>query len=91
MFSFSVKLFLTNVFTQINTNIFSVLLGRFYDARQVGFYSQGNKWQGMGNTFISGMINSVAQPVLVSVGMTCAGKGMCLGKWSVLAPLYPFL
>ena len=68
MFSFSVKLFLTNVFTQINTNIFSVLLGRFYDARQVGFYSQGNKWQGMGNTFISGMINSVAQPVLVSVG-----------------------
>ena len=45
-----------------------VLLGRFYDARQVGFYSQGNKWQGMGNTFISGMINSVAQPVLVSVG-----------------------
>lgn len=37
-------------------------------ARQVGFYSQGNKWQGMGNTFISGMINSVAQPVLVSVG-----------------------
>lgn len=68
MFSFSVKIFLTNIFTQINTNIFSVLLGRFYDARQVGFYSQGNKWQGMGNTFISGMINSVAQPVLVSVG-----------------------
>ena len=68
MFSFSVKIFLTNVFTQINTNIFSVLLGKFYDARQVGFYSQGNKWQGMGNTFISGMINSVAQPVLVSVG-----------------------
>lgn len=68
MFSFSVKIFLTNIFTQINTNIFSVLLGKFYDARQVGYYSQGNKWQGMGNTFISGMINSVAQPVLVSVG-----------------------
>lgn len=68
MFSFSVKIFFTNIFNQINANIFSVLLGKFYDARQVGFYSQGNKWQGMGNSFISGMINSVAQPVLVSVG-----------------------
>ncbi len=68
IFPFSVKIFLTNIFTQINSNIFSVLLGKFYDAKQVGFYSQGYKWQGMGNTFISGMINNVAQPVFVSVG-----------------------
>ena len=63
MFSFSVKLFLTNVFTQINNNIFSVLLGRFYSANQVGYYSQGNKWMTMGVSVICGMINSVAQPI----------------------------
>ena len=63
MFSFSVKLFLTNVFTQINNNIFSVLLGRFYSANQVGYYSQGNKWMTMGGSVICGMINSVAQPI----------------------------
>ena len=67
LFGFSVKLFLTNLFIQVNTNIVSVLLGRLYDARQVGYYSQGYKWMGMGNTFLSGMINSVAQPVLVEV------------------------
>lgn len=67
IFSFSVKLFLTNIFIQINSNIFSVLLGKLYNATQVGFYAQGNKWMGMGNSLLSGMINSVAQPVLVEV------------------------
>lgn len=65
MFSFSVKLFFTNIFIQINNNVFSVLLGRFYSATQVGYYSQGYKWMGMGHSMIGGMINSVAQPVLV--------------------------
>lgn len=68
MFTFSIKLFFTNIFNQINSNIFSVLLGRFYGAVQVGYFSQGVKWQGMGNSFVSGMINSVVQPVLVMVG-----------------------
>lgn len=67
MFSFSVKLFFTNIFMQVNNNVFSVLLGRLYNATQVGYYTQGYKWMSMGNTFLSGMINSVAQPVLVEV------------------------
>lgn len=67
MLSFSLKLFLTNIFWQINTNIFSVLLGKFYDPKQVGYYSQGNKWMTMGSTIISGMINGIAQPVLVQI------------------------
>lgn len=67
MLSFSVRLFFTNVFQQINGNIFSVLLGRFYNATSLGFYSQGQKWAGMGNLLIVGMINSVSQPVFVNV------------------------
>ena len=67
MFSFSIKLFLTNIFWQINTNIFSVLLGKFYNPKQVGYYSQGNKWTVMGSTVIVGMINSIAQPVLTQM------------------------
>ena len=65
MFRFSSKLIVTNVFTQISNNIFSVILGKFYSPRQLGFYSQGQKWMGMGNSFVGGMINGVAQPVLV--------------------------
>lgn len=67
MFGFSSKLILTNVFTQISNNIFSVVLGKFYSSQQLGFYSQGQKWMGMGNQFIVGMINSVSLPVLANV------------------------
>ncbi|MDR1090620.1 MAG: lipopolysaccharide biosynthesis protein [Prevotella sp.] len=65
MFWFSFKLFLTNIFMQISSNIFSVLLGKFYDEKQVGYYSQGNKWMMLGSTVIGGMITSVAQPIFV--------------------------
>lgn len=67
MFSFSIKLFVTNIIQQINSNVFSVLLGRFYNATEVGYYTQGNKWMVMAMQPLSGMINMVAQPVLVEV------------------------
>ena len=67
MFGFSSKLILTNIFTQGNNNIFSVVIGKFYTPTQLGFYSQGQKWMGMGNMLIGGMITGVAQPVLVEV------------------------
>lgn len=64
MIGFSSKLIVTNVCTIINLNLFSMLLGKFYTAREVGDFAQANKWNTMGHTFISGMINGVAQPVL---------------------------
>lgn len=65
MFGFSSKLILTNIFTQINNNLFSVVIGKFYTPTQLGFYSQGQKWVTMGHGFVGGMILNVAQPVLV--------------------------
>lgn len=67
MFGFSFKLFLTNIFQQISANAFSVLLGKFYNATQLGYFSQSNKWMGMGNQLIAGMISSVVQPVIIQV------------------------
>lgn len=67
MFGFGSKLILTNIFTQISNNIFSVVLGKFYNPSQVGFYAQGQKWMGMGHQLIWNMINGVAQPVLAEV------------------------
>lgn len=67
MFPFSVKLLITGLFSQITTNIFSVLLGKYYSVKQVGFYSQGNKWMTMGGGLISGMLTGVAQPVFAQV------------------------
>ncbi len=67
MFGFSGKLLITNIFNHINNNLFSVILGKFYTEKEVGYYNQANKWCGMGQLFISGMINGVAQPVLTKV------------------------
>ena len=57
----------TNIFNHLNNNIFSIILGKFYSEREVGFYNQANKWNYMGHSLVSGMINGVAQPVLVQV------------------------
>lgn len=65
MVGFSIQLFFTNIYHQIVNNTFSVLLGKFYTPIQVGYYSQGYKWAMMGGSFLSNMMMSVAQPVLV--------------------------
>lgn len=69
MYSFGVKILFTSIFAQINANIFTVLLGRFYKEDQVGYYTQGNKWMNMGYTFIWGMIGNVSLPVLSEVAL----------------------
>ena len=67
MIGFSSKLIITNVFTIINQNLFANLLGKFYNVTQVGNFSQANKWNQMGSTFVTNMLNGVAQPVFTKV------------------------
>src|SRR3712207_9568496 len=62
MFGFSSKILVTNIFLQINNNLLSTILGRFYSKAEVGTYTQSNKWTAMGFSLIGGMVNSVAQP-----------------------------
>ena len=67
MLRFGVKLLVTNVVSVINSNFITVILGRYYPAGRVGYYTQANKWSSMGTSVLSGMINSVVQPVMVAV------------------------
>ena len=64
MFAFSVKILAANIASHINNNILTVLLGRFYSEREVGFYNQAAKWNQMGFYTLQSMMNNVAQPVL---------------------------
>ena len=64
MFGFGFKLLFANIVNQVQNNIFSVLLGRFYTKIDVGYYSQGTKWTTLGAQFLTGAISGVAQPVL---------------------------
>lgn len=67
MLAFSSKILFANIVTNINNNILSVILGRYYSAKEVGYYNQANKWNCMGYFTIQNMVNGVAQPVLHNV------------------------
>lgn len=68
MFGFSSKLLLTNLFNQLNSQVFSILLGKFYNSGIVGYYSNARKWTDMASGMVTGMFSSIAQPALVEAG-----------------------
>lgn len=67
MFRFSAKLMATSALGVLNSNLVTVILGRYYSAERVGYYTQASKWSSMGSTVLSGMVNSVSHPVLAEV------------------------
>lgn len=67
MFSFSVKLLLTNIISIINGNLLTAVFGRLFPINSVGNYTQANKWSGMSNSIISGAVNQITQTVFVSI------------------------
>lgn len=68
MFGFGSKILLTNMLNTLNNQLLQSVLGHFFPLRQVGYYSQANKWSLLSNGLLSGIISSVAQPVLAKVG-----------------------
>ena len=67
-FSFSMKILVTMIVNTVNQNMLTVIFGRlFRDARVVGNFFQAYKWDQMAFQTVSGMLQQVAQPVLVSV------------------------
>ena len=67
MFSYGIRIWFTSMLAIVNSNLVSVFLGRYYSAERVGYYTQANKWSQMGVSVLTGMVTSVAQPVLASV------------------------
>lgn len=67
MFGFSSKLLITNIFNQLTSNVFGVLLGRFYGTRLAGLYNNARKWDDMCINTVNGMISGVALPVLARI------------------------
>ena len=69
MLSFGLRLVGASFVTQIQTNIFSVILGRayrIYSDDDVGYYTQGSKWASMASQVFTGMTTSVGQPVMAT-------------------------
>ena len=67
-FSFAMKILVTMIVNTVNQNMLTVIFGRlFRDARVVGNFFQAYKWDQMAFQTVGGMLQQVAQPVLVSV------------------------
>lgn len=67
MFRFSSKLLATTIATHVNNNILNILLGRYFTAHDTGNYNQAYQWNTKCGFVIQGMIDSVAQPVMVDL------------------------
>lgn len=61
-----IKLTLMNLYSVVNNNLITVLLGKFYTKVDVGFYNQATKWNFMAYSVLLGAVNSVSQPLMVS-------------------------
>ncbi|MBR1881809.1 MAG: lipopolysaccharide biosynthesis protein [Muribaculaceae bacterium] len=68
MFGFSVKILLTNMLNTLSTQVLTFIFGRMFPMRDVGNYSQANKWNLMANALVYATVDQVAQPVLVTAG-----------------------
>ena len=67
MFGFSSKMLITNMLTVISQNVLTFIFGKMLPLSAVGLFTQANKWNTMGSSFISNTMAQVAQPVLASV------------------------
>lgn len=67
MFPFSVKVLVTSILNSVSNNVLTAIFGRLYPLNDVGNFTQGYKWNFMAYSFVSGMVQQVAQPVLTSI------------------------
>ncbi len=58
MFAFSSNILLANILNVLFLNIYSAIIGRLYSSRELGYYSQANKWSDMGVTTLYGIIQN---------------------------------
>ncbi len=67
LFPFSVRIMISAILTQINTNIMNLLLGRYYGETNTGYYNQAYQWSSKCFLLVGNMLKQVDQTVLVGL------------------------
>lgn len=62
LFNFGSKLLISNLITQLNNSIYSLIIGKFYSINEVGFFSQAKKIQERVGYTVNGAIQSTIFP-----------------------------
>ena len=63
LFSFGFYMFLTNLLNQFGHQIQGLLIGRFYNAATMGYYSKANSTERLASTSISKVMSQVTYPL----------------------------
>ncbi len=66
-FNFGYKLTLSSLLTKIFDNIYLIVIGKFFSANQVGFYTRAETMKQLPVTNISNTLNKVTYPLFASI------------------------
>ena len=67
MFSFSSKLLATGIINKIYEQLYNLIIGKFFSARELGLYTRANQFKNLPSQSLSGAIMSVSFPVFAQV------------------------
>lgn len=67
LFSFGFYMFLTNLLNQFGHQVQGLLIGRFYNASTMGYYSKANSTERLASTSISKIMTQVTYPLYAAV------------------------
>jgi len=67
MFTFSIKLLISTLCSHLSNGMYSLLLGKCYDEKQTGYYSQAYRWFSIPLGIVIGIVSSISLPVLAEV------------------------
>jgi len=65
MFRFGYKLLLSTLIYTVYLNIYQLVIGKFFSAMNLGYYTRANQFQQLPSSNLSGIIQKVSLPVLV--------------------------
>lgn len=67
MFPYAINLMLTGLFGTIVNNICPLIIGKIYNATQLGYFSQADKFQKLPSSTATNVIQRVTFPILVEI------------------------
>lgn len=80
LFSFGFYMFLTNLLNQFGHQVQGLLIGRFYNAATMGYYSKANATERLASTSISKVMSQVTYPLYAEMQDDKAALGNAIKK-----------
>jgi O-antigen/teichoic acid export membrane protein len=66
MAPFSISILFTSAITIVFSNIYTIIIGRYFSSKEVGFYNQAKRFEGITATTITDIILQVSFPLFVN-------------------------